>query len=378
MKALQPHSAITRASVFTAAIFASAFLPINNMTASAADIKVDIASEPDSGMSVVTVKVGDTVAKLCPEAGANLYSLVYKGREILKTPAALKDLPGFMYGNPVLYPTPNRVRGAVMKYDGQTYKFPDNNKGNFLHGLVHSVDWKMGEVQTFDKNGVGEVLIPLSIEFAPGTERYDLFPFQHTFKLNITIRDAAVRFEYIVDNAAGKKAVPYGVAFHPWFLDFGKRDQVTLTIPCTHVYESVNLLPTGKLLSLDGSKYDCRSGRNLGGWSVDDVWYGLKPSAPATIDWADAKLRLTLEATEDFKTMVVFTEQEKWFCVENQTCSTDAHNLAEQGKNDIANLLTVAPGQSRSGAVEFKLSALAEAAKPGKARTTEAKTESAD
>ena len=44
---------------------------------------------------------------------------------------------------------------------------------------------------------------------------------------------------------------------------------------------------------------------------------------------------------------------ERFFCLENQTCSTDAHNLFARGFVDVAGLKTVAPGATRQGAVRY-------------------------
>jgi len=53
--------------------------------------------------------------------------------------------------------------------------------------------------------------------------------------------------------------------------------------------------------------------------------------------------------------MVVYTQQPAFFCVENQTCSTDAHNLYARGLKDISHLLTVRPGSKDTGWVHYLL-----------------------
>src|ERR1700716_2528100 len=72
-----------------------------------------ISGDPDTGWPVLSIKQGDTLVKLAPNAGANVFSISYKGTELIKSPKSLKELPGFAYGVPVLYPTPNRVRDGV-------------------------------------------------------------------------------------------------------------------------------------------------------------------------------------------------------------------------------------------------------------------------
>ena len=62
---------------------------------------------------------------------------------------------------------------------------------------------------------------------------------------------------------------------------------------------------------------------------------------------------LVLESDEAFTHLVVYTPNQPFFCVENQTCSTDAHNLASAGKKREAHLQICPPGQVRKGWVRF-------------------------
>ena len=307
--------------------------------------------DADSGFEVYTAKVGNTTARLVPEAGCNLFSIEFYGIELLKTPKSLKELPGFMYGNPVLYPMPNRVRDSQFTFGGQTYKFTPNNNGNFLHGLVHNVPWKVTKSVASEK----DVVIVCELPFEPGSEHFKLFPHRHTVRLETRITDGATRFTYTVDNGQGDKPVPFGMAYHPWFLYQGKRENTFLTIPATHVFEAdPALLPTGKLNDVTGTKFDARAGKSLGGFVIDDVFSGMKSDKPAVIDYRDAKLKISFPASDDFTHLVVYTPEQPWFCVENQTCSTDAHNLHARGLKTEAHLLIVEPGKSHTGFAEFK------------------------
>ena len=61
-----------------------------------------------------------------------------------------------------------------------------------------------------------------------------------------------------------------------------------------------------------------------------------------------------LEASADFTHLVAYTPPgENFFCIENQTCSTDAHNLNERGFVRESGLKTVAPGATRGGSVTY-------------------------
>lgn len=319
-------------------------------TAADDDVSIISHNDQESGFKVYALKAGRTELKIVPEAGANAYSLKFAGRELQKTPNSLKELPGFGYGNPLLYPMPNRVRDAQFTYQGKTFKFPANNNGNFLHGLVHSVPWKVDGLRQTRHT----VTCECSVNFQPGNKLYEQFPFEHSLHMTYEVRDDRVQLKYTVKNS-GKEPLPFGFAFHPWFLYLGARENTFLTIPATHHMESPNLLPTGKLEELAGSKFDAREPHSLKEFVIDDVYFGMTPEKPTIIDHRDAKLRMSLKPTADFTHLVVYTPREGWFCVENQTCSTDAHNLFAKGFPKESHLQIVAPGKEHNGSVELRM-----------------------
>jgi aldose 1-epimerase len=304
----------------------------------------------DDTLKVHTHRIGDTEVKVCPGAGANLFSIRYKGRELLRQPEAIERLPGFMYGTPVLYPTPNRVKGAVMTFEGRTYKFPDNNNGNFLHGLVHDVPWTVKSNTLKD----GKLLVDMELPFEPGSKRFELFPHRHKLGLAIEATDGKVTWTYTVDNTDGDGPVPFGFALHPWFGYQGDRKDVILTIPAPKVHKSIDLLPSGELLDVAGTAFDCRNGKSLEGFIIDDVYADMPAGGVTSMTFPKVDLKLELTATDEFKHLVVYTHQDHSFCVENQTNATDAHNLHAAGKKDLANLLIVPKGGKKSGSITLK------------------------
>jgi aldose 1-epimerase len=322
-----------------------------SLPARGADLKM--ATDAESGLQTIGVARGDTAIKVAPEAGANVFSIRFKGIELLKQPKSLKDLPGFMYGVPVLYPTPNRVRGGVFTFGGQKFSFPPNDHGNFLHGLVHSAAWRWHGIE----NSRDLATATLELPFAPGAEQYKLFPIPHALQLAIRVAKDSVRWTYTVDNRKGDKSVPYGFALHPWFLYQGARKDTFVTIPATHVMEATkDMLPTGKLIDLAAhSELDAREPRSLEGFVRDDVYFGTEPSRPAVIDFRGPRLKITLSASEQFNHLVLYSPKgQPWFCLEDQTCSTDAHNLFAQGLRKESNLLVVEPGKTATGWIEFR------------------------
>ncbi|MHB1318245.1 MAG: aldose 1-epimerase, partial [Anaerolineae bacterium] len=77
------------------------------------------------------------------------------------------------------------------------------------------------------------------------------------------------------------------------------------------------------------------------------------------IRYAALDKKLTLFADDFFTHSVVFTPTERpFFCIENQSCSTDAHNLYAQGLQEAAHLTILEPGESLSASITFQVSDL--------------------
>lgn len=319
---------------------------------------VDSRRDLESGWTLYTLRQGTTVVEVVPAAGCNARSITVDGTSYLRPAPSLRDLRGTKFGVPVLYPTPNRVRDSKMTFNGRDYYFTPNNGAHFLHGLVHSEAWDVELVrERVDRRGSSEPVSELeaSFTFAPGKPWFDLFPHPHVLRLTIGVRAGSVRWTYTVDNSDGTTTVPFGFALHPWFLHLGPRNQTMLTVPATHWMEAFELIPTGRLVELSETPYDLGQPRPLENFFVDDVYFGVDASTPSVIDYQSVGKRIELSCSEDFTHMVVFTPSDREaFCVENQTCSTDAHNLHDRELTKASHLLQVSPGETHSGWIEYR------------------------
>ncbi len=309
----------------------------------------DVAERTDAetGWSVFSLRHKSTVAEVVPDAGCNLLSLRVDGVEYLRVPEQLERLRGVAFGTPILYPSPNRVRGARFRFQGQEFRFPPNNGENFIHGLVHSAAWQVCD------SGSAQDQAWLQAEISFDAQRTE-FPLHHVLRVKITVSDRRVRWDYEVDNHSGTTAVPFGFGLHPYFLYQGARAETYLQVPASHWMESEQLLPTGRLIPLVGTPYDLRLPTSLADRELDDVYFGMSTERPASVEFRDVERRVTFHASREFTHLVVYTPDRPFFCVENQTCSTDAHNLADANQNDVAHLLTCPPGESRTGWVEYR------------------------
>jgi aldose 1-epimerase len=331
--------------------FVSLFLLILTSVISVKSSELQQFRDPETQWLVIQVKQGETTVRLVPEAGCNVISIEFKGTELLRTPKKIADAPGVGNGVPILYPTPNRVRDAAFTFDDKTYEFPSNNGANFIHGLVHSVPWTLEAIDHAEEKTV----ITCILDFEPGTKRFELFPIPHRITMRITVTDGTVTWKYEVKNLSSDQRLPFGFALHPYFMyQQGGRSETYLTVPATHWMESKEMLPSGRLIPLGETELDARSPRNLEGFVIDDVYFGLSPERPVEVEFRKSGLELFFTGGPSFRHLVVYTPSgQPWFCVENQTCSTDAHNLYTNGLTLESGLQVLEPGKTASDEVTY-------------------------
>jgi len=315
-----------------------------------------VEKDSETSWTIVTLSYADPddssenkVVKICPDAGANLFSFKIGEYEILHQPSSIKELRNLYYGIPVLYPTPNRVRDCKYTFMGKEIHQVKNGKERYLHGLVYDERWE------FEEPAVNEsgVTLKTHITITKGHHLFASFPFENTIRLNYTLLKDKLRFDYEVENQ-GTNPLPYGFALHPWFKTFGERKDNIIRADVEKSFEAINLLPTGKLLDVEGTPQDIRKATSLERLDLDNVYFGVSPKTKVNFKYNAINLRIILTASEDFTHLVVFTPIKKnFFCIENQTCSTDAHNMFGKGYEDIAHLLIVEPGKKMSGWIEY-------------------------
>jgi len=155
----------------------------------------------------------------------------------------------------------NRIAKGVYNIDGNKYNGVINNGENHLHGGIKGFDKKVWEAETFEKNGkVGVSLSYLSID---GEEGYP-------GNLKVYVRyclDNQNRFT-IKYEAETDKTTVVNFTNHTYFnLSAQKKDILNheLEMPLAkNITESVDLIPTGKLIPVKGTAYDFTSKKKIG------------------------------------------------------------------------------------------------------------------
>ncbi len=292
---------------------------------------------------------GAMEARVVPGFGSNLCRFTVDGRNVIDFQRSLLLAHDYT-GTPVLYPTPNRVRDGVFQWKGRDYRQVKAGALIVEHGLVHGEAWEH-DAPRADAEGAR---VRTWIDFRPGSPVFEAFPFPHRLALEFHLAARGVTVRYSISNT-GAEEIPFGLGLHPYFMKLSGDAETFLSVPALSVMEATpSLLPTGRLLDVDGTLFDLRQPRALGSLDLDHVFTRIPAGGRAFIEHRSIGMRVGLEASADFGHIVVYSPKgEGFFCVENQTCSTDAHNLASRGFVTESGLKTVPPGETRQGAVSY-------------------------
>ena len=319
----------------------------------------------DSGAVQVALEGAGAQIFIAPGSGFKLYSAIYENRQMLMpTDEPLQGSAS--NGVPILFPFPNRTRDCKYTYGGHTCEVRKHGEPRYLHGMMIDEPFTYNYGVTADSawcSGVASI--------TPDKEYFASYPFPCTLKLTYTLTAESLRLDYKVTND-GDETLPYGFAIHPYFDKMGDPDSITITVPCDELYEAEEMLPTGRLLPVEGD-FDLRpakgekrglfaredkhapaySSHTVGSFFLDHVYTGLDSSKRALIHYEKLGLTLALRASDEFKNMVVYTPANRpGFCLVNQTNATDFLNLHAKGI-PTANILELPAGQTRGGFIEL-------------------------
>ncbi len=321
----------------------------------------EVITDPELNTSIVALSYTDPhdparnlLACIAPALGSNWYRWRIGTHELIHCEPKEVQQHGHT-GNFVIWPFPNRIRDRQYSYRGQEYSFAcvKRVQSVLVHGLVFDQPWSYTP-PTADQQGAS---VTTAIEMNPDHPYYEAYPFASRLALTYTLTSAGMTVTYTVQNK-GAQTLPYGFALHPYFALPTGPERTLVTLPATQVMEADHeLLPTGRMLDVHSVMYrmfDLNQPRPISQLKFDHVYTGLTASREALIDHADLNLHVRLTSTDDITHAVIFTPEEKpFFCLEHQTCSTDAINLAQRGMQDIAHLLEVQPGEEASGSIHY-------------------------
>ena len=283
---------------------------------------------------------------LVDTVGANLNRFSRDGADIIGP----VYLPNGMQigGSPVLYPMPNRVRGGVYRFNGKAYDQIKNGKRILLHSLVRDEPFQ------FESPVVSSDTITLTlwVDFKPGEAVYEGFPFAHKFSMSYILSEEGLEITYTVDNLSDSE-LPYGFGIHPFFFRHSGDDETLVSLPAESVIVcDEDILPTGKVMSVEGTDFDMHIPRPVMDLKFDTDFFSYPAGKSAEIHYLRSGYKVILKTTDEFNHIIFFISPgNPWFCVENMTCSIDAHNLYADGMQKESGLIVLPPGESKTGGI---------------------------
>lgn len=287
---------------------------------------------------------------IVPERGSNMCRYRIGGKYNIIDYDAGELFAYDFTGNPVLYPTPGRVRDCTYTFEGQNVKQTKRGRDIFLNGLVYDEKWQYSVPEVNHDNVTLETWIDIDGE----SPVFEGFPYANRLSLEFRLTNAGVTISYKVENRANRR-MPFGFALHPHFRKLSSEEDILITVPANYVMEATpDLLPTGRLLWAEGTGYDLTKPVSIDGLNLDNVYTGIERGRDALVEYKTLGLRIRLKATAEFNHMAVCIPPKKdYFCLDNRTCSADAHNLYDKGFIRESGLIVLEPEQVYEGSVSY-------------------------
>ncbi|MBM3211713.1 aldose 1-epimerase [Candidatus Poribacteria bacterium] len=314
-------------------------------------IKVFVLRDKESGCE----------AMIAPGLGNNCFSYSFNVNgekiDIIESPPNLSILKGRSsgFGNPILFPFPNRIREGKFSFEGRDFQFDTPVPGaNSIHGVVLNRHWK---VEAAEANETEGARLASSINSSDFPDILRQFPFPFRVLVTYILKDGVLTMLTRMENS-GKDNMPMGFGIHPYFCAPLSKStdpkDCLIKVPAKKYWELKDFLPTGKIFEASG-KYNLRDGVPISDIRFDDVFTDLILTdglSRCVIEDKKANMRMILESDAIFREMVIYTPPNRpSVCFEPYTCPTDAINLYQQGIE--SGIIVLKPGESLSATVKI-------------------------
>ena len=257
------------------------------------------------------------------ELGAGLRRLSYRGRPLI-VGYDPDELPPAAAGQ-LLAPWPNRIDRGRYTFSGTEYQLDlsEPGLGNAIHGLTRWKNWAP------TMHAQDQVLLTHMLHGRQG------YPF--CLRIDVAYRlgpDTGLEVSITARNV-GTRPVPYGTGAHP-YLTAGTPvvDECELSLPAAQwLPVDDRCIPLGPAKDVDGTPYDFRQSRPIGGTRLDHALTGLERDAAGRA-WARLRTngnQVALWVDEGYRWLQVFTgdpldaaQRRSAVAIEPMTCPPNA------------------------------------------------------
>ncbi|MGD9881251.1 MAG: aldose 1-epimerase [Reyranella sp.] len=260
-------------------------------------------------MTLLSLRAGWLEVDLAPQAGGSIARFSVDGRhDVLRaTPAdVLANATAANRGNDTacypLLPFSNRIAGGRLSVDGREIVLRRNWPGvnHPMHGDGWARAWK---VERHDQRSA-----EIAYDHAAASDGG--WPFAYRARQSYRLDEDRLTVRISLENREAQ-VVPAGIGLHPFFV----RDAATdLQCRTKSVWlADAEVLPTERVTV--PAAWDFSAGRRIGEVALDNCFEGW--DGQARIAWPNRGLALEMMASEQLRTLVIFTPpQRPFFCVE--------------------------------------------------------------
>ncbi len=304
---------------------------------------------------------GKAIAEIVPALGNNCYAFrVSDGKNwlnVIDPPPDLETLEQrpTAFGNPILFPFPNRIRNGKWEFEGKTYQFDKAPESpTTIHGLLLNRPYQVDKHEA-SKNGATLVCSLNSQHFSDISRQY---PFPFKIEITYTLKDTVLTMAVSIQNTSDGN-MPMGFGIHPYFSTnlTGAADasKAVITVPANKYWELDDVLvPTGIQKDVAGT-LDLRNGQPFEKLKLDHVFTDVNlvdGVSRCIIENRDTGHGMVMESDAQFRELVVYTPPGRdAICFEPYTCPTDAINL--EAKDIPAGVIVLSPDETFSAAVRI-------------------------
>ncbi|MBI4639343.1 MAG: aldose 1-epimerase [Candidatus Tectomicrobia bacterium] len=304
--------------------------------------RYSIRSEMRSQMEIFSLHEGDKAyAEVAPGAGNNCF--LFRVQEPILEPVHFEEFRQrpTSYGNPILFPFPNRIRDGTFSFRGKPYVVNPPR-----HGFVRDKRWNVLGTGASDQEGAW---IRSGLEATQYREEIlKQFPFPFRIEVTYRLKESALEMETVAQNR-GEEVMPLGFGIHSYFR---RPEKGTIQVPAQKWWELIDALPTGNLLNVEG-QYDLRQPSDVTRVVLDDIFTDLIPDSDGLVrcllnDQQRGMQTVVEFDAKQFPHVVIFTPPapRQAICIEPYTCPTDAFNLYD--RRIESNVILLPPKESVS------------------------------
>ncbi len=295
--------------------------------------KFSIERKQFANQEVIQVSTADqsTWFSVFPRYGGALHELVSRHQPLLETAydrASWVLRTQNAFAGAQLCPFPNRIRGGVYRWEGQSYQLATNDPAapNALHGIVYHQH--LEEIAADAENGS----LVLGLEYNGDVPGYP-FPFrlENTYQL---VEDGLLVKTNITNRA--EHAIPMGHGWHPYFSVGSPIDTAQFQTSASLLYPTdANYIPTGEALAY----HQFKKLENIGNYAVDHCFKADQQEEKARLYFPSKGITLKVMSQRYDYLQVYIPEHRKSLAIEPQSCLPDAFNNA-------VGLVTLSPKES--------------------------------